>query len=218
MRVLLRFRFVILLACAAAFPHRGEAHASDILLIRLTFNEPAQATLEVTADLSGIPWLKSSSNPAALLGKTLKINTPNGRSWFAAEMGDPKVSLHTGYPHQAPIPLTHGPEETPPELYSVSWTWRPSASQLQIECSRENPVTAFLWAVSPKTNLPMPGWQPLVEGERSRPLAVPFAPSPLRWNWKAYTAIGISACGLILQGCLIAIRWRRMRKISALAR
>lgn len=218
MKVLSRFRLALLLSCAAAYPQKVAAHSSDVLLIRLSFSEPAQATLEVTADLTGIPWLRTSSNPAELLGKTLKINVPDGRSWFASEMGQPRVSLHSGYPHQAPVPLTHGTEETAPELYSVSWTWRPSASPLQVEISNDNPATSFFWVVSPKTNLPMPGWQPLVEGERSKPVPLPFAPSPLQWNWKAYAAVGISACGLLLQGCLITIRWRRMRKTSALAR
>jgi hypothetical protein len=216
MKVLLRFHLAIILSCAAAQPKELAAHSSDVLLVRLVLNEPPQVTLEVTADLNGIPWLGTASNPAELLGKTLKINAPSGRSWYASEMGQPRVSLHSGYPHPAPVPLTHSSEETVPELYTVAWTWRPSETPLQLEITNDRPVTSFIWAVSQKTNLPMPGWQPLVEGERSKPIALPFTPSPLQWSWKAYTAAGISACGLILQGCLITIRWRRMRKTAAL--
>ncbi len=216
MKALWRFCIGILILCTAPLANQAGAHSSDTLLVRLIMKESAQVTLEATADLEGIPWLKTASNPAEVIGQTLKLHLPNGRSWFVSSLGPPTVTLHTGYPHPSPVPLTHNNEEPAPELYTVSWTWRPSDNPLRVEITNENPATALIWTVLSNSDVPCPGWQMLTAGEQSNRIALPFKPTPLQWNWKAYTAATIAACGLGLQGCILLIRVRRMRKTNAI--
>lgn len=218
MKALWRFSLVAFIACAAALPQDAAAHASDVVLLRLVLGEPSssQVTLEATADLEGVPWLRTVSNPAEVLAKNLRVHLPDGRSWLAAELGSPTVSVHTGFPHASPVPLAHGTQEAAPELYTVSWTWRPSATPLRVEVTKDTPATALLWTVFSGSDAPQAGWQLLMAGERSNPILLPFQPAPLQWNWKARAAAGVAFCGLGLQGCLFFIRLRRMRKTAAL--
>lgn len=218
MNALWRVCLAIPILCTASFPAEADAHSSDILLVRIIFSQSSQVTLEATADLEGIPWLKTCSNPAAAIGRTLNLHLPNGRSWCASALGKPVVSLHTGYPHASPVPLTHNTGELSPELYTVSWTWRPSDTPLRLEITNDNPTAALVWTADSKSEVPLPGWQMLMSGEQSNPIALPFKPTPLQWNWKAYTAAAIALSGLGLQGCLLIIRLRRMQKKEAISR
>lgn len=217
MKALWRFRIALVILCAAALSNQLQAHSSDVLLLRLILKESAQVTLEATADVEGIPWLKTASNPAEVIGKTLKLHLSNDRSWFVSKLGQPTVTLHTGYPHRSPVPLKHNNEEPAPELYTVSWTWRPSDTPLWFEITNQHPATALIWTVFSNSEEPDPGWQMLTSGQQSNRIALPFKPTPLHWNWKAYMAAGIAACGLVLQGCLLLIRLRRMRKTNAIS-
>jgi hypothetical protein len=218
MKALWRFYLSAFIACAAALPRDAAAHASDVVLVRLLFGEPSTShvTLEATADLEGVAWLRAVSNPAEVLGKTLRIHLPNGHSWLASELGKPTVSVHTGFSPPSPVPLTHGANEAAPELYTVSWKWRPSETPLRFEVTENNPATVLLWTVVSGSDAPQPGWQMLLAGERSNPIALPFHPAPLLWNWKARAAAGVALCGLGLQGCLFIIRLRRLRRATVL--
>lgn len=207
-----RFYFASFCLSAVWFSTTAHAHTSDVLLSRLVFRDGADVTLEVTADVAGISWLRDAANPADSIGKALQIHLPDGRTWSASQLGKPTVTLHTGYPHPSPVLLSHPESEPPPELYTVSWNWRPSASPLRVEIAKGSGATTLLWTVPSGSNTPAPGWQMLMEGDFSNPIALPFKPKPLQWNWKARMAAGMAAVGLGLQGCLILIRLRRLRR------
>ena len=209
-----RFYFASFCLSAVWFSITAHAHTSDVLLSRLVFRDGADVTLEVTADVAGISWLRDAANPADSIGKALQIHLSDGRTWSASQLGKPVVTLHTGYPHPSPVPLLHSESEPTPELYTVSWNWRPSASPLRVEVAKGSGATTLLWTVPSGSNVPASGWQMLLEGEFSNPIALPFDPKPLQWNWKARMAAGIAAVGLGLQGCLILIRLRRLRRPS----
>jgi hypothetical protein len=216
MRALGRFCAVSLLVCVAFSPNAAHAHASEMLLARLVFSEGSRVTLEVTADIAGVSWLHDARNPAEAIGRTLQIHLPDGRKWSAAELGKPAVTLHTGYPHLAPVPLAHAGTELAPELYTVAWSWRPSAGPLRVQLAEGKGATALLWTVPAGSDTPAPGWQMLLEGEVSTPIALPFTPKPLQWNWKARLAAAVAACGLGVQAGLIFVRLRRLRRTSIL--
>ncbi|RFC45296.1 MAG: hypothetical protein DVB28_000599 [Verrucomicrobia bacterium] len=173
-------------------------------------------TLEATADIAGIRWLHDAPNPAEAIGRILQIHLPDGHTWFAAELGKPTVTLHTGYPHPAPVPLAHAGPELAPEFYTVTWHWRPSAAQLRVQLAQGNEATALLWTVPSGSDTPAPAWQMLLAGEVSNPVELPFTPKPLQWNWKARLATVVAACGLGVQAFLIFVRLRRIRRISDL--
>ena len=190
-------------------PLPAVAHSGDLLLARLVLGRTPEVTLEVTADVAGNPWLKDSANVSEALGKTLRVLLPDGHGWTLSELGKPKVALHSVYPNAAPLPLAHGPGEAPPEWYTASWTWRPSASPLRFEVPADSPHTLLFWNVGPDSTDPAPGWRMLLSSDRTGPVALAVAPAPLRWSFPAFAALGVAAAGLLLQGFLI---WKRVRR------
>lgn len=212
MKALRRLLWFIVIACPWGLPSAANAHASDILLMRLSFGDASEATIEVTADLEGVPWLRDASNPAEAIGKAIRLHLPDGRSWFVQELGQPKVTIHARYPHPSPVPLQHQPQEPSPELYTAAWTWRPSTTPLRFEILKGSHATAIFWKAPPDASAIGSEWQMLAEGDVSNAAPLPFPPKPLSWNWKATTAAGIAAAGLCIQACLIVSRLRRMRR------
>lgn len=211
MRTRRRLCVVGLVLCAVMLPKAVHAHSSDVLLSRLVLGNSPEVALEVTADLSGVAWLREVSNPAEALGRALRIELPGGHSWALAELGKPEVVLHTGFPYPAPVAVSHPGEEPAPELMTVRWRWRPSASPLQLVVAQGSPATLLFWTVQSGVEVPDPGWRLILEGERSQAVSLPFKPAPLQWNWKARVAGGVAAGGLCLQAVLIFGRLRRLR-------
>ncbi len=197
---------------ACAFLQEASAHTNDILLARLVFQSGPEVSLELTADLAGLPWLRHEANPSETLGKALHVAMPGGRSWALAELGTPVVTVLSSFPSPAPVPLSHDPEEAAPELLMMVWKWRPTASPLRIEVAKGAPATLLFWTVAPDSVEPSPGWQMLSEGERTPEVMLPFKPVPLQWNWKARLAVGVAVCGLTLQAFLILGRLRKLRR------
>lgn len=204
---------VTLVWTSAILPCRAvQGHSGDFLLARLSFGSDSKVALDVTADLAGLAWLRDSQNPAETLGKFIHVGLPDGRSWALGDLGKPLVSLHTGFPHSAPVAMSHVDGEAQPELYTATWSWRPSDTPLRLEVAKGSPATLVFWTVSPGVDVPSAGWEILSEGEQSRVVNLPFKPTPLRWNWKAYLAMGVAACGLLMQAVLILGRLRRLRR------
>ncbi len=215
----------VLLAVLACLPAQAKAHAPELVLARLVFHEGPEVTLELTADVTGVPWLREAPNPAQALGAALRIALPDGRNWTVGELGKPVVSLHQGFAYAAPMPLTHSAEEPLPEMLTAAWTWRPSSSPIRFEAPEGNPASFLLWTVPVLTkneapsdgngpaapDTPIAGWQMLLAGESSTPIKLPFTPKPLSWNWKARLAMAVAAGGLALQAFLIFVRLRRRR-------
>ena len=205
--------FAALAFASVILPWRTlQGHSSDVLLARLSFGSDSTVALEVTADLTGSAWLRDSRNPAEVLGRMICVGLPGGRFWALGDLGKPSVSLHSGFPHWAPISLVHGEGETPPEFYSVTWSWRPSDTPLRFEVVKGSPATLVFWTVQPGGDGPSSAWEMLSEGEKSREVDLPFKPVPLLWNWKAYVAMSVAASGLLMQAILILRRLRRLRR------
>jgi hypothetical protein len=201
--------WITALALFVALAHSAFAHNADVLLARLRLENTPEVRLEITADVQGTPWLRHAPNPVEVLGAGLRVVLPSGRSWNLSELGKPKITLHQGFAPPAPVPVTFEPGEPIPELLTATWTWRPSETPLRIEVPLYNPNSVLLWSTAPGTEEPSAGWQILVGGDRSREVALPVAPSPLAWNWKAYTAVSVAALGLLLQATLIVVRIRK---------
>lgn len=207
-------RLVVALVWASVLlPWRAlQGHSSDVLLARLSFEPGCRVALEVAADLSGSAWLRDARNPAEVVGRMIHVELPGGRSWALGDLGKPVVSLHTGFPHWAPVALSHGEGEAPPEFYTVTWSWRPSDTPLRLEVVKGSPATLVFWTVPPGGDVPSLAWQTLSEGEKSREVDLPFKPAPLFWNWKARVAMGVAACGLLMQAVFVIGRLRRLRR------
>ncbi|MEI6870765.1 MAG: hypothetical protein WCL08_00645 [Verrucomicrobiota bacterium] len=187
----------------------SEAHSSDVLLARLRLQNGPELTLEVTADVQGSSWLRHAPNPVEVLAAGLRVVLPSGRSWSLGELGKPAVTLHQGFAPPAPVPITFEQGEPIPELLTATWVWRPSESPVRIEVPLANPNSVLFWKTEPGIEEPSKGWQILVSGDRSQEVFLPVNPSPLRWDWKAYTALIVAGCGLLLQGALIFLRVRK---------
>lgn len=198
-------------AVLLGLPLPAVAHSADIVLARLLLHDGPEVTLELTADVIGNPWLKDAPNPAAALGKALRVSLPDGRSWTVGQLGNPTVTLSEGFSHPAPVPLTHNADEPIPELFTAAWTWRPSSTPLRFEVDPGIPHSIVFWAVSPTPGRPLPGWRMLLAGDRSNPINLPLRPQPLVWNWKARAAVVVALTGLALQGLLIVLRIQRAR-------
>ncbi|MEI6712118.1 MAG: hypothetical protein WCO60_00085 [Verrucomicrobiota bacterium] len=194
----------VLLAPPIAFAHSG-----DILLARLVLQQGHEVTLQITADLEANPHLKNTQDPASALGESLRVILPGGRSWSIRELGKPTITVHNGFPFAAPVPLQHQPEEKLPELYTASWTWRPSESPLRFEVPTSNPHTVAFWNVAPNSDSVAPNWRMLLAGDSSNPIPLPVRPSPLKWNWQAAVALTVAGAGLSFQAFLLL---RRLRK------
>jgi len=215
MKALRRLWWFSWTACLFGLPHICLAHASDVLLARLVFRDASQVALEITADLAGTPWLRDAPSPADSIGKAIRLHLPDGRSWLVQELGQPTVTLHTGYPYPSPVPLQHNGGEPVPELFTATWTWRPSSTPLRFEVVKGSFATALFWSVPSGATTIGSQWQMLTEGDVSNAVALPFSPKPLQWNWKAFTAAGIAASGLGIQACIIVSRLRRHKRAHA---
>ncbi len=186
-----------------------EAHSSDVLLARLRLQNGPEMALEVTADVQGSSWLRHAPNPVEVLGAGLRVVLPSGRSWSLGELGKPAVTVHQGFGPPSPVPITFEPGEPIPELLTATWVWRPSESAVRLEVPLTNPNSVLFWKTEPGNEAPAAGWQVMVAGDRSQEVRLPVEPSPLQWNWKAYTALLVAGCGLLLQGALIFLRVRK---------
>ena len=195
----------MLLACAPQMM----AHSSDVLLARLRLQNGPEMALEVTADVQGSSWLRHAPNPVEVLGAGLRVVLPSGRSWSLGELGKPAVTLHQGFAPPSPVPITFEPGEPIPELLTATWVWRPSESPVRLEVPLANPNSVLFWKTEPGSEAPAAGWQIMVAGDRSQAVSLPVEPTPLQWNWKAYTALFVAGCGLLLQGALIFFRVRK---------
>jgi hypothetical protein len=182
-------------------------------MVRLLFGKKAEVTLEITADPAANPHLKDVSNPAELLGRSLSVHLPSGKSWTLAEIGTPTVTLRDGFPFPAPIPVQHPADEPLPELYTASWTWRPSESPIHFEIPAKSPQTVVFWSVLPDSDAVAPNWRMLMAGDRTPPQVLPMPPAPLQWSWKAALALGVAGLGLVGQAILLVhkIRTKRLR-------
>lgn len=201
----------LLFACAAVIEAYG--HSDDVLLARVLHGNNAEVSVEITVDPSKNPFLRGSTNFAEALGESLEVHLPSGKSWLLRSIGKATVTLSDRFEHTAPVPVSHPIQETPQELLTAKWTWRPSESPLRFSVPRKNPNTVLLWNVAPDSGLPSPGWRLLVSGERSDPIHLRINPQPLQWNWKARTAIGFAMLGLALN-LILLIRKAKLKPLS----
>lgn len=200
---------LIVIGGAILAPPFAFAHSGELLLARLVLHQNAQVTLEITADLASNPHLKDAPNPAAALGNALRVHLPKGGSWNIADLGKPIVSLKDGFAFTSPVPLQHALGEKAPELYTASWTWRPSETPLRFEVPSGNPQSVVFWHVLPDSDAVAPGWRMLLAGDSSPLIALPIQPTPLLWNWMAVVAMSVAGLGLGLQGTLLYQKFRR---------
>lgn len=201
----------LVFACAAVVGAYG--HSDDVLLARVLHGNNAEVSVEITVEPSKNPFLRSSTNLAEALGESLEVHLPSGKSWLLNSIGNATVTLSDRFEHPAPVPVSHQITETPQELLTAKWTWRPSESPLRFSVPNANPNTVLLWDVAADSGLPMPGWRLLVSGDRSDPIHLRLNPQPLQWNWKARTAIGVAMLGLALN-LLLLIRKAKLKPLS----
>lgn len=189
------------------------AHSEDVLLARVVRSGNAEISVEVTVDPSKNPFLRNATNLAEALGESLEVHLPSGKHWLLRDIGKATVSLSDRFEHLAPVPVSHEITESPPELVTAKWTWRPSESPLQFEVPHSNENSVLLWSVAPDSEAPQPGWRLLLSGDRSHPIHLSDPPQPLQWNWKARTAMAIAAGGLALN-LLLLIRKTKLKPLS----
>lgn len=188
-------------------------HSDDVLLARVLQGGNAEMSVEITVEPSKNPFLRNSTNPAETLGESLEVRLPSGKRWLLRDICNPTVTLSDRFEHPAPVPVSHPITETPQELLTAKWTWRPSESPLHFAVPNSNPNTVLLWSVTPDSELPLPEWRFLISGDRSAPIHLRIDPQPLQWNWKARTAIVVAALGLALN-LLLLIRKIRLKPLS----
>lgn len=198
-----------LLAPPFAFSHSGE-----LLLARFIQNAGPEVTLEITADLAANPHFQHSTpSPLEQLGKVLRVRLPSGRSWDIGELGSPKTSIRDGFQFPAPIPLQHAEGEKAPELFTASWTWRPSETPLRFEIPQGNPHTVVFWSVHPGApSTAFPDWRMLLAGDIGPKVELRVPPQPLQWTPKARIALGFAALGLLGNGAYLLQRLRALKK------
>ena len=188
-------------------------HSDEVLLARVLHGKNAEVSVEITVEPSKNPFLRSSTNLAEALGESLEVHLPSGKSWLLRSIGKATVTLSDRFEHPAPVPLSHQITDTPQELLTAKWTWRPSESPLRFSVPTANPNTVLLWNVAPDSGLPVPGWRLLVSGDSSDPIHLRISPQPLQWNWKARTAVGVAMLGLALN-LLLLIHKAKIKPLS----
>lgn len=193
-------------------PSFAFGHSNDVLLARLRLDRPPNVTLEIIGDTTNHPLLKEASNPAEVMGQSLRVLLPSGRSWTIAELSKPTVQLHDGFAAPAPIPLQHGDGEPIPEFTTASWTWRPSETPLQFEIPQDRHTSVVFWTLLPESDAVAPGWRMLLSGDKTPPIPLLKTPSLVRWNWQAITALTLAGLGLGLQAALLIRRILRPNK------
>lgn len=203
---------VAILEGAILAPSFAFGHSNDVLLARLRLDRPPNVTLEIIGDATNHPLLKAASNPAEVMGKSLRVLLPSGRSWTIAELSKPTVQLHDGFAAPSPVPLQHLDGEPIPELTTASWTWRPSETPLRFEIPQDQPASVVFWTLLPESDAVAPGWRMLLSGDKTPAIPLPTAPSLVRWNWQAITALTLAGLGLAMQGALLFRRILRLRK------
>ena len=186
-------------------------HSEDVILARVIKRQDAEISVELTVDASKNPHLRESKNLAEALGSSLQVQLPSGKHWLLREMGTASVSLSNRFEHLAPVPVSHDITDSPSELVTAKWTWRPSESPLQFKVPDVNPNTVLLWSITSESEEPLPGWRLLTSGDRADPVYLSDEPHPLRWNWKAKSALGIAAGGLLLNLALLIHKTRHKR-------
>lgn len=191
------------LLCIGFWGAFAYGHSEDIILARVIKSHDAEVSVELTVDASKNPHLRESKNLAEALGNSLQVQLPSGKHWLLREMGTASVSLSNRFEHLAPVPVSHDITDVPSELFSAKWTWRPSESPLQFKVPVSNPNTVLLWSITSESEEPLPGWRLLISGDQSDPIHLSAEPHPLRWNWKAKSALGIAAGGLLLNLVLL---------------
>jgi hypothetical protein len=212
-----RFRRIALILLEGVLwaPSFVFAHSGDLLLARLRTDRPPEVTLEITGDVAAHPKLRDASNPVEIMGRSLRVVLPSGRSWSVHELGKPVVTLRDGFDAPAPVPIQHPAGEPAPELTTASWTWRPSESPLRFEVPQNSPSTVLFWSTAPGTLSVAQGWGMLLAGDRSRPQPLPVQPSLIQWNWKAIASLSVAVLGLTLQAWLLLKIWRNYRAKNA---
>ena len=201
------------LAFAYAAVIGAYGHSDDVLLARVLQNDNAEVSVEITVDPSKNPFLRNSANLARALGECIEVHLPNGKNWLLKDISTATVTLSDRFAHPAPVPVSHEVTETPQELLTAKWIWRPSESPLHFAVPNANPNTVLLWSVAPDSELPLPGWRFLTAGDRSDAIHLRSTPQPLQWNWKACTAIGVATLGLALNLTLL-IRKAKLKPLS----
>ena len=181
-------------------------HSEDVILARVIKTRGAEVSVELTVDASKNTHLRESDNIADALGNSLQVQLPSGKHWRLREMGTASVSLSNRFEHLAPVPVSHDITDASSELVTAKWTWRPSESPLQFKVPEANPNTVLLWSITPESEEPLPGWRLLISGDQSAPVHLGAEPRPLLWNWKAKSALGVAAGGLLLNLVLLIHR------------
>ncbi len=189
--------------CFGIWGASASAHSDDIILARVISGQDAEVSVELTVEASKNPHLRAAENIADALGNSLQVQLPSGKHWLLREMGAASVSLSSRFEHLAPVPVSHDITGGPPELVTAKWTWRPSESPLQFKVPEANPNTVLLWNITSESEEPLPGWRLLISGDQSAPIHLGTDPHPLRWDWKAKSALGIAAGGLLLNLALL---------------
>jgi hypothetical protein len=205
--------FTTFLLCLVSWGTFASGHSEDVILARVIRGHDSEISVSLTADASKNPHLRESKNLAESLGNALEVHLPSGKRWLVGEMGRASVSLSNRFEHLAPIPVSHEITGVPSELLTAKWTWRPSESPLRFKVPASNPNTVLLWSITSESEEPLPGWRLMIAGDQSDPIHLSAEPRPLRWDWRAKTATGIAASGLLLNLMVFIYKTKR-RQLS----